>query len=105
MVRLMRLGMSRRPSALGLAGGMFPADDVGATRSPAAVTAESRNSLPVKAVGGIVAALFEWPLLKNAPPIPLGVVWIVANFYLLPMARRIGGYCVRRWAPGAATGS
>jgi hypothetical protein len=111
LYRLLRLGLSRRSSALGIAGGWFPADTAGAASPPSASIPGSGKSLPGRIVGGVAAALiwisanlliwaalFELPLMRNAPPIPLGVVWIVANFYLIPLARRIGAYCVRRWA-------
>lgn len=41
-------------------------------------------------------SLFELPILKRVPPIPLGVVGIFANFYLIPFAQSMGRQCRRR---------
>ena len=34
--------------------------------------------------------LLEVPPFKSLPPIPVGVAGIFANFYLIPLARRVG---------------
>jgi hypothetical protein len=34
--------------------------------------------------------LLELPPFKSLPPIPVGVAGIFANFYLIPLARRVG---------------
>lgn len=108
LYRLLRLSKSRRASALGLAGGLIPADTAAGGDGVAAAVPGTKISLSGAVLAGVVAvlvwsgvnaliwaALLEVPWLKTAPPIPVGVVWIVANFYLIPMARRIGAYCVR----------
>lgn len=57
--------------------------------------------------GAIWGILFGAPFLKNAPPIPLGIVGVFANFYLIPWARGLGLRCQRRWQrdPPAGAGS
>lgn len=108
--RYMRFGLSRsrRPASLGLAGGLVLQDS---DRSP--VTPESlapaQSSLYARIVGLLVAVglwlvinallwycLFELPLLKSLPPVPAGVAGIFANFYLIPLARRVGARSRRR---------
>jgi len=34
--------------------------------------------------------LLEVPPFKSLPPIPVGVAGIFANFYLIPLARKVG---------------
>lgn len=48
--------------------------------------------------------LLELPPLKKLPPVPLGVADILANFYLIPLARRTGMRC-RRYIEGAHAGT
>jgi hypothetical protein len=57
----------------------------------------------VRTVGVLVAAgfwlamnavlwycLLEVPPFKGLPPVPIGVAGILANFYLIPLARKLG---------------
>ena len=110
--RYMRFGLSRssRPTSLGVAGGLVPRD-FDRKRS----VANSGSSAPVQSflyprlVGVVVATglwvamnvllwccLLELPPFRNLPPIPVGVAGIVANFYLVPLARRVGAHRRRR---------
>jgi len=40
--------------------------------------------------------LLELPPFKSLPPIPVGVAGIFANFYLIPLARKVGARSRRR---------
>ncbi len=105
-VRYMRLGLSRsrRPSNLGVAGGMVPQDS---GRPPNLVPPPSGSAAqtPVFArIAGVIVAIGVWlainallwycllelPPLKSLPPVILGVAGIFANFYVIPLARRAG---------------
>ncbi len=68
-----------------------------------------RSSLFARIVGFLVAGglwltvnallwycLLEVPPFKNLPPIPVGVAGILANFYLIPLARKVGARSRRR---------
>jgi len=111
-VRYMRLGLSRsrRPSNLGVAGGVVPQD----SERTESVTAPgsslpTRVSLSGRIVGVLVTVAFwlginallwycllELPPFKSLPPIPVGVAGIFANFYLIPLARKVGARSRRR---------
>lgn len=110
--RYMRVGLSRsrRPASLGVAGGVVPQD---AERTALVIAPSSsvpaRSSLYTRIVGVLVAVslwlamnallwycLLEVPPSKNLPPIPVGVAGIFANFYLIPLARRLGARGQRR---------
>jgi len=105
-VRYMRLGLSRskRPTNLGVSGGMVPRDS---DRPPNLVPPPSgtapQASVFARIAGVLVAVglwlvinavlwycLLELPPLKNLPPVIVGVAGIFANFYLIPLARRAG---------------
>lgn len=104
--RYMRFGLSRsrRPTSLGVAGGVVPQDsDQTAAAVSAGSMAPAQTSLYARIVGVLVAVgvwlainavlwycLLELPPLKRLPPIPVGVAGIFANFYLIPLARRVG---------------
>lgn len=102
--RYMRFGLSRsgRPTSLGVAGGLVPQESdrpAEARDSPAS----AQSSLYARVVGVLAAVglwlatnailwccLLEVPPFKSLPPIPVGVAGIFANFYLIPLARRVG---------------
>lgn len=118
-VRYMRFGLSRsrRPASLGVAGGLVPQDADGTASTPAPATSAPQTSLHARAVGILAAAalwlaanaalwycLLELPPFRNMPPVPVGVAGIFANFYLIPLARRVAARSQRRIAErGAAT--
>ena len=105
-VRYMRFGLSRsrRPTSLGVAGGVVPQDSDG--MAPVAASGSSvpaQSSLYARLVGILLAVglwlainallwycLLELPPFKSLPPVPVGVAGILANFYLIPLARRVG---------------
>lgn len=105
-VRYMRAGLSRsrRPMNLGVAGGLVPQDsDRSESVAAPAATVLSKNSLYARGVGFLVAialllginallwyCLLEVSPFKSLPPIPVGVVGVFANFYLIPLARKMG---------------
>lgn len=104
--RYVRYGLSRsnRPANLGVAGGMVP-QDADATM-PAVAPGSSipaQSSTYARAVGLLMAAglwlvmnavlwycLLEVPPFKSLPPVPIGVAGIFVNFYLIPLARKVG---------------
>ena len=110
--RYMRFALpkSRRPTSLGVAGGLVPQDSermvsVVAPDSPA----PAQSPLYARIVGVLVAVglwlainallwycLLELPPFKSLPPVPVGVAGIFANFYLIPLARRAGAHGRRR---------
>jgi hypothetical protein len=111
-VRYMRLGLSRsrRPANLGVAGGVVPQDS---ERTAWVIVPGSsvpiHSSLCGRIVGVLVTVAFwsgtnallwycllELPPFKSLPPIPVGAAGIFANFYLIPMARRVGARSRRR---------
>lgn len=111
--RYMRFGLSRsrRPTSLGVAGGVVPQDsDRGAPPVAAAGTSvPAQSSLYARFVGVLVAVglwlainallwycLLELPPFKSLPPVPVGVAGIFVNFYLIPLAQRTGGRARRR---------
>lgn len=119
-VRYMRFGLSKttRPTNLGVAGGLVPQDaDPTASITTLGPSASAQSLLYARIVGIAVAiglwlainallwyCLFELPPFKNLPPIPLGVAGIFANFYIIPLARRVGVRSRRRLEePRAAT--
>jgi hypothetical protein len=110
--RYMRFGLSRtrRATTLGVAGGLVPQDS-----DRAASVAAPGSSIPVQGslysriVGVVVAVaiwlainallwycLIELPPFKSLPPVLVGVAGIFANFYLIPLARRVGARSRRR---------
>jgi hypothetical protein len=107
--RYIRLGLSRHRGSLGAAGGIFPTSpEVSATVGDA-VAPVTGNSTLAWMMGVLVAVaiwlaanavlwfgLLELPILKAVPPIPLGVVGILANFYLIPFAQSVGRRCRTR---------
>lgn len=110
--RYMRFGLSRsrRPTNLGVAGGLVPQDaDRTASVTDLGSSAPVQSSLYARLVGVIVAVglwlainallwycLLELPPFKDLPPIPVGVAGIFSNFYLIPLARRVGARSRRR---------
>ena len=111
-IRYMRVGLSRsrRLSNLGVAGGVVPQDS-DRTESIIAPgsSAPTQGSLSGRIVGVLVTValwlginallwycLLELPPFKNLPPIPVGVAGIFANFYLIPLARKVGARSRRR---------
>ena len=116
--RYVRYGLSRsrRPANLGVAGGVVPQDT---EPTVPAVTAGSsipaQPSVYARAVGILVAAglwlgmnavlwycLLELPPFKNLPPVPVGVAGIFVNFYLIPLARKVGMRTRQRIEQGRA---
>jgi hypothetical protein len=111
-VRYMRLGLSRsrRPTSLGVSGGWFPQDSGGVeSGETAGSSAPVQSSVYARVVGILVAGalclalnvllwytLLEVPPFRNLPPVPVGVAGIFANFYLIPLARRVGLRAQRR---------
>jgi len=108
--RYMRFGLSRsrRPTSLGVAGGLVPQDSDRPTATPAS-SPSGQSSLYARIVGVLVAVgvwiginallwycLLEVPPFKSLPPIPVGVAGIFANVYLIPLARRVGVRSRRR---------
>jgi len=95
---------------LGVAGGLVPQDsDRTASVTDPGSSAPAQSSLYTRVVGVLVAGglwlainallwycLLELPPFKNLPPIPVGVAGIFANFYLIPLARRVGARSRRR---------
>lgn len=106
--RYMRAGLSRskRPmsTGLGVAGGVVPQELDQPELVEASISSPSaQSSLYARIVGVLVAVgvwlsinallwycLLEVPPFKSLPPIPVGVAGIFANFYLIPLARRVG---------------
>lgn len=111
-VRYMRFGLSRsrRPTNLGVAGGLVPQDaERMASVAVSGSLAPAQRCLYARIVGVLVAGglwlainallwycLLELPPFKNLPPIPVGVAGIFANFYLIPAARSVGARSRRR---------
>ena len=108
-VRYMRFGLSRsnRPTSLGVSGGLVPQDpdlDRMAASAPISDLSDpAQSSLYARTVGILSGVglwlvinatlwycLLEVPPFKNLPPIPVGVAGIFANFYLIPLARKVG---------------
>jgi len=95
--RYMRFGLSRsrRPTNLGVAGGLVPQDaDRTASVTDLGSSAPAQSSLDARVIGVIVAVglwlainallwycLLELPPFKDLPPIPVGVAGIFSNFY------------------------
>jgi hypothetical protein len=111
-VRYMRVGLSRssRPANLGVAGGVVPQDSerTASVIAPGS-SVPAKSSLYSRIVGVLVAValwlainavlwycLLELPPFKSLPPIPVGVAGIFANFYLIPLTRRVGARSRRR---------
>jgi hypothetical protein len=109
-LRYMRSGLSRsrRPTSLGVAGGLVPQDADRAGAAPGS-SGPAKSSLYARIVGVFVAAgswlainallwycLLELPPFRSLPPVPLGVAGIFANFYLIPLARSAGARSRRR---------
>jgi hypothetical protein len=104
--RYMRVGLSRsrRPANLGVAGGVVPqGPEPTASAVAQGLSVPTQSSLYSRIVGVLMAAaswlginallwycLLELPPFKSLPPIPVGVAGIFANFYLIPLARRVG---------------
>jgi len=117
LVRYMRLGLAARRATLGAAGGWFPPVPEQASPDPNARSQDATKSsfltrqteLPVAVAAWLAAnallwfALFGLPLLKNVPPVPLGVAGIFANFYLIPWAQNTGRLC-RKYLESSRTG-
>jgi hypothetical protein len=110
--RYMRIGLSRarRPTSLGVAGGVVPQD---ANATVPAVnpgsSAPGQASAYARVVGVLVAAglwlamnavlwycLLFLPPFKSMPAIPIGVAGIFLNFYLIPLARKVGVRALQR---------
>ena len=114
LARYIRLGLAARRTTLGAAGGWFPpAPEQAAlsadTTSPVSPKISFRGRLDellVAAATWLAAnallwyCLFGLPLLKNVPPVPLGVAGIFANFYLIPWAQNTGRRC-RKYIEGS----
>jgi hypothetical protein len=110
--RYMRLGLSRtkRTTNLGVAGGLVPQDsDRTASISHPGSSSPAKSSLYGRVVGILMTValwlainallwygLLELPPFKRLPPIPVGVAGILANFYLIPLSRRVGARSRRR---------
>lgn len=102
--RFMRLGMSKRPQTLGVPGGLLPADPQSPTTatsvtpsSPGTSSFASRSTELLITIGIILIGnavlwfcLLELPILNRIPTLPLGVIGVFANFYLIPFARNSG---------------
>lgn len=108
--RYMRFGLSRsrRPTSLGVAGGLVPQDSDRPTGAQDS-SAPAQSSIYARIVGVVVAVglwlainallwycLLELPPFKSLPPVPVGVAGIFTNFYLIPLARRVGARSRRR---------
>jgi hypothetical protein len=108
--RYMRFGLSRsrRPTSLGVPGGLVPQDPDRSAAAPDS-PAPAQSSLYARIVGVLGAVglwlainallwycLLELPPFKSLPPVPVGVAGIFANFYLIPLARRVGARSRRR---------
>jgi len=107
LIRYVRLGISGRPRALGLPGGVFlPSSGQAGADSESERPPSGRSPVRVRLIGASVSAviwilgnlliwtfLFGLPKLRDAPPVLLGVVGVFANFYLIPFARRTGSRC------------
>jgi len=118
--RYMRLGLSgsRRRTSLGVAGGLIPQDsDPSASAAAPESTAPAQSPVVARIAGLVVSVgiwlainallwycLLELPPLNRLPPVPVGVAGILANFYLIPLARRAGASCQRRFE-GAQVGT
>jgi hypothetical protein len=112
--RYMRFGVSRSRTALGAAGGLVPlapqvtaAGESSTPPAPSSALARMAGILVAVAIwlaANVVIwfALFDLPILKRVPPIPLGIVGIFANFYLIPFAQSMGARCGRSIAKGDA---
>jgi hypothetical protein len=110
LTRYLRLGMAKRRSALGVAGGWFPTSfEISSSVATDPVAPNRKTPLPVRLVvaavgvaiwlvGNLLIWLFllESPFLKNVPPMLLGIAGIFANFYLIPFARVTGKRCGQR---------
>lgn len=110
--RYMRFGLSRsrRPTNLGVAGGVVPQDaDRTAPVTDPGSSAPVQSCLYARIVAVLVAVglwlavnallwycLLELPPFKRLSPVPVGVAGIFANFYLIPLARRVGARSRRR---------
>lgn len=117
IARYMRFGLSRsrRPTSLGVAGGLIPQDaDRTASAADPSSPVSVQSFLYARIVGILVTValclvinallwycLLELPPLKSLPPVPVGVAGIFANFYLIPLARRVGARSRRRIEGGA----
>ena len=109
--RYMRLGLSRsrRATSLGVASGDWSRGTrIGRLRPRTHWHPLRVPSIPVLlesswpsglwlAINALLwYSLFELPPLRSLPPVPVGVVGIFANFYLIPLARRTGARSRRR---------
>ncbi len=110
--RYMRFGLSRsrRPTSLGVAGGLVLKDPVRTTSATAPGSLVSAQSFLYARIAGILVAvglwlvinallwycLLELPPFKSLPPVPVGVAGIFANFYLILLAQRVGARSQRR---------
>jgi hypothetical protein len=110
--RYMRFGLSRsrRPTSLGVAGGLVLQDPDRTASVTAPRSLASAQSLLYARIVGILVAVGLWlvinallwyclialPPFKSLPPVPVGVAGIFANFYLIPLARRVGARSRRR---------
>jgi hypothetical protein len=109
LVRFLRLGMSKPRSSLGEAGGWLPTNSESSLpKATASTSSDPKRGPIVRIIEPVVAvvtwlvgnfliwiSLFELPYLRSTPPALLGMAWIFANFYLIPLARRIGADCAR----------
>jgi hypothetical protein len=107
--RYIRLGVSGQRASLGAAGGLFPITPEASAAVGDAVTPPAGRSTLARMTGVLVAVaiwlaanavlwfgLLELPILKALPPIPLGIVGIFANFYLITFAQSVGRRCRTR---------
>jgi hypothetical protein len=104
LVRFLRLGLAKRRSSLGIAGGwMPPSSEDNRAVQPESTNLNHSSSLASRIIELLVTTvtllvgnlliwliLFGWQFLKTMPPAVLGIAWIFANFYLVPFARRCG---------------
>jgi hypothetical protein len=118
LARFMRLGMGKRRPSLGIAGGWFPTSNETAVAATTGSTVSNPKSpllvrtvvalviVAIWLIGNLLIWLFllEPPLLRNVPPVVLGVTGIFANFYLIPFARHMGERCRRRFNGTRAAG-
>jgi len=118
LVRYMRLGLAARRATLGAAGGWFPPAPEQSSLGANAPSPDNMKSsflarqaeLLIAVATWLAANAFLWfclfglPLLKNVPPVPLGVAGIFANFYLIPWAQNTGRRCRKYLASSPTVG-